>query len=87
MIKKYILPCFLLFLLTGYFLGSEVSKEEAETIVIETHSNHLGPATIVSSTEKKKSYYIEWENKDDGSGGTDKVSQTGHVKQIQAWIK
>ena len=28
MIKKYLLPCLLLLLLTGCFLGTKVSKEE-----------------------------------------------------------
>lgn len=41
---------------------SSISKTEAEKMVIEKYSNHLGTAKIISTEKENDDYYIQWEN-------------------------
>lgn len=72
------------FLLTGC---STLSETEAEKIVIEEYSNHLGEATILSTEKKGNDYYIEWENKNNKSRGESKISTDGKETIIEAEIE
>lgn len=74
----------LFFLLTGC---STLSETEAEKIVIEEYSNHLGEATILSTEKKGNDYYIEWENKNNKSHGESKISSDGKETIIEAEIE
>ncbi|MBC9825504.1 hypothetical protein [Carnobacterium inhibens] len=74
----------LFFLLTGC---STLSETEAEKIVIEEYSNHLGEATILSTEKKGNDYYIEWENKNNKSRGESKISTDGKEIIIEAEIE
>lgn len=66
--KKIALLFSLFFLLAGC---SSISKTEAEKMVIEKYSNHLGTAKIIST--EKDGYYIQWENTENKEKGTSKV--------------
>lgn len=68
---------------------SSISKTEAEKMVIEKYSNHLGTAKIIS-TEKENDdydYYIQWENTENKERGTSKVSPDGEITIISAEIE
>lgn len=74
----------LLFALAGC---SNISRDKAENLIIKEYSNQMGEATIVSTEEKERDYYIEWENKKDKSKGISKVSSNGEVEIIEVEIE
>lgn len=82
--KKIALLFSLLFLLAGC---SSISKTEAEKMVIEKYSNHLGTAKIISTEKEKDGYYIQWENTENKEKGTSKVSPDGEITIISAEIE
>lgn len=84
--KKFSLVVFALFfvLLVGC---SRISENNAEQMIIEEYSNHLGETTILSTVEKDNEYFIEWENKNDKSNGTNKVSTNGELTIIEMEIE
>lgn len=82
--KKYmLLSCFMFtFLLVGCS-----SLSEAEKLIVEEYSNHLGTAKIISTEKKNNDYYIEWENLENKHKGTSKVSLDGRITIIDAEIE
>ena len=83
--KTFLLGCAMVIFLIGGC--SKLSEDDAEKLVIDENSNQLGEATIISSKEKDGEYYIEWENKQDKSKGTSKVSADGEVTIIESEIE
>ncbi|SFQ20463.1 hypothetical protein SAMN04488506_0949 [Desemzia incerta] len=66
---------------------SSISKTEAEKMVIEKYSNHLGTAKIISTEKENDDYYIQWENTENKERGTSKVSPDGEITIISAEIE
>lgn len=86
--KKILLPLLLLFsLLVGCSnIEDSISKEEAKQLVVEQHTNLKGIPKIISIEVKNNAYIVEWENKENLEGGTDKVTKDGKVKRVEAYI-
>lgn len=84
--KKYtLLFCIVfLFLIAGC---SSLSKTEAEKLIVEEYSNHLGTAKIISTEKENDDYYIQWENTENKHRGTSKVSPDGEITIIYAEIE
>ena len=66
---------------------SSISKTEAEKMVIEKYSNHLGTAKIISTEKENDDYYIQLENTENKERGTSKVSPDGEITIISAEIE
>lgn len=66
---------------------SSISKTEAEKMVIEKYSNHLGTAKIISTEKENDDYYIQWENTENKERRTSKVSPDGEITIISAEIE
>lgn len=83
--KSYLLLyAILLFGLVGCM---NISEEKAKQLVIEEYSNELGEATIISTEEKNKEFYIKWENKKDKSRGISKVLSDGEIEIVESEIE
>lgn len=80
---------FLVCIFTVFLVGgcSNISQEEAEDLIIEQNSNHLGEATIISSEEQDDHYIIKWENKGNKAWGVSEVSPDGEIKIIDGEIE
>lgn len=64
-----------------------VSKEQAESNVIELRSGHFGKVEILSTELKRGNYIIDWENVENCERGVDSVDgETGEVEMITASI-
>jgi uncharacterized protein YcfL len=85
---RILLPVLLLLsLLAGCSsIEESLSTEEAKQLVIEQHTKGRGTPEIVSIEVKNNAYIVEWENKDDLKGGTDKVTKDGTVIEIEAYF-
>lgn len=68
-------------------IEDEISKEEAEGLVIEKHIGNIGKVEIISTKVKNNKYIIEWENKDNLEKGISKVNKKGRVEIIEAVIE
>ena len=68
-------------------IEDEISKEEAQELVIEEHSGNIGDVEIVTIEIKNNKYIVEWENKENLEKGIDEVDKKGNVKMIEAEIE
>ena len=68
-------------------IEEEISKEEAQELVIEEHSGNIGDVEIVTIEIKNNKYIVEWENKENLEKGIDEVDKKGNVKMIEAEIE
>ncbi len=60
-------------------IEDEISKEEAQELVIEEHSGNIGDVEIVTIEIKNNKYIVEWENKENLEKGIDEVDKKGNV--------
>jgi hypothetical protein len=84
----------LLFLLSSMllFLGcsnikDSLSKEKANQLVVERHTNFNGKPSILSIEIKNNAYYVKWENRGNKESGTDKVTKDGEIEMVEAKIE
>lgn len=68
-------------------IEDEISKEEAQKLVVEEHSGNIGNVEIMSIEIKNNKYIVEWENKKNLEKGIDEVDKKGNVKMIEAVIE
>lgn len=68
-------------------IEDEISKEEAQELVIEEHSKNIGNVEITSIEIKDNKYIVEWENVENLERGIDEVDKKGNIKMIQAEIE
>ncbi len=60
----------------------EVSKEEAQELVVEEHSRNFGNVEIISVETKTDKYIIKWENEENSQKGVDEVHKNGDLEKI-----
>lgn len=68
-------------------IEDEISKEEAQVLVIEEHSGSIGKVEIKSIEIKNNKYIVEWENEENLEKGTDQVDKNGNLEIIEAEIE
>lgn len=91
--KKRLVLIFTIILITVSLLAGctkiedEISKEEAQQLVIEEHTGNIGNVEITSIEIKNNKYIVEWENKEELEKGIDEVDKKGNVKIIEAQIE
>ena len=68
-------------------IEDQISKEEAQQLVIEEHKKNIGNVEIKSIEIKNNKYIVEWENVENLERGIDKVDKKGNVKMIEAEIE
>ena len=89
--KRIVIVCSLLFILiiTGCnnLSTPKISEDEAQSIVLEEHTKHIGKVKIISVSHKGKEYVVQWENKENCENGTDYVhDQTGDITKGEVSI-
>lgn len=68
-------------------IEDQISKDEAEQLVIEERSGKIGMVEITSIEIKNNKYIIEWKNEENLEKGIDEVDKKGNVKMIDAQIE
>ena len=68
-------------------IEDQISKDEAEQLVIEERSGKIGMVEITSIEIKNNKYIIEWKNEENLEKGIDEVDKNGNVKMIDAQIE
>lgn len=68
-------------------IEDEISKEEAQELVVEERSGNIGNVEIMSTEIKNNKYIVEWENEENLEKGIDEVDKNGNVKMIEAEIE
>ena len=64
-----------------------ITEEEAKSIVLEEHTNHIGKVEIISVSYKGNKYIVEWKNKENCENGTDYVNdKNGEITLGEATI-
>ncbi|NBI06383.1 hypothetical protein [Senegalia massiliensis] len=91
--KKRLLLIFTITTMTVILLAGctqiedEISKEEAQELVIEKHSGNIGNVEIRYIEIKNNKYIVEWENEENLERGIDEVDKKGNVKMIETEIE
>jgi uncharacterized membrane protein YkoI len=51
----------------------KISEEQAKSIVLESHTKHIGKVEIKSVSHKGNKYIVKWQNKENCENGTDYI--------------
>ena len=85
---KFLVATLILLVLVGCSnIEESISKEEAQKLVIEKHTNSNGTPVIQTTEIKNNAYYIQWENTSNKESGIDKVTKDGEIEMIEAQIE
>ncbi len=63
-------------------IEDEISKEEAQELVIKQHNRNYGKVEIISIETKTDRYIIKWENDENSQKGVDEVHKNGDLNRI-----